>query len=653
MASVYSRAKKSGGVTWYAKIKQPSGEWKPVALRGVTSKTAAKRLAQEIEQQQERATHGLEPGALFLGTFADLCAWAWRTHFKRLSGCQPDESRFRCHVGDPTAASPEPATWLGALPARHVTSHKLTEYLSEVADKPTVRGKPPSAGHVNRLRALFSSVFSLAIEHGKWAGPNPAEKTKARDQAETSHDILAADEIGPVLAEVSPYWRGVFAVGLLAGLRRGEIFALEHRDVDLVRMVIHVRRSHDSETTKGKRARTVPIHPDLLPYLEPWLALSGPILFPDAKGQRRSPNVHLELRLRAAMVRAGIIDHYDHKCRRKGCGVVEQHGDDAERDCPSCGFKLWPVARARHIRFHDTRHSFASHALMGGADVAAVQKVLGHRDPKLTTNTYGHLLSGYLADEVSRIQIPGLARTAANASEPEQVLPTSGEPCEPAAMVVHSGAGGRGAGLVRGTEPAMLAAAVGVMIGQETGTESKWSRRGSNSRPMHCESKAETFATFGPVRHGSQPGEIALAPTEAIRHGASPLDTVPVARGASLVHETRPAHQARQNAKAKGAGRIGAVTPPLVQRPGPANTEVTGALLTVAQVAERLSVSKDWVYRTVDKGGLAARRIAATRSIRIAEADLDAYLQRFPGIEPPAEPEPAAPPAPARETGAA
>lgn len=641
MASVYSRAKKSGGVTWYAKFRHTGH--KPVALRGVTSKTAARKLALEIEQQYERASHGLEPGALFLGTFAELCAWAWRTHFRQLNGCQPDESRFRCHVGDPTAASPAPATWLGALPARNVTSHRLTEYLSEVADRPTVRGKPPSAGHVNRLRALFSSVFSLAIEHGKWAGPNPAEKTKARAQAETSHDILAAHEIGPVLDEVSGYWRGVFAVGLLAGLRRGEIFALEHRDVDLVRMEIHVRRSHDSETTKGKRSRTVPIHPALMPYLEPWLALPGPILFPDAKGGRRSPDVHLELRLRAAMVRAGIIDHYDHKCRRKGCGVVEQHGDDAERDCPTCGFKLWPVARARHIRFHDTRHSFASHALMGGASTAAVQKVLGHRDPKLTTNTYGHLLSGYLAGEVGRIQIPGLARAVANAGEPEQVLPNAGEPCEPAALVAHSGADRRGAGLVRGTETAMVTAAVCDMNGQENSTGSKWSRRGSNSRPMHCESKVETFATFGTGRHGSQPGEIAFAPAEAKRHGASPLGTVPVARGASLVHETRPAHQARQNAKAEGAGRIAART----------TSADAGALLTVAEVAERLSVSRDWVYRTVDKGELGCRRIGASRQIRIAEADLDAYLQRFPGIEPPAEPEPAVEPAPARETGAA
>ena len=136
MATVYSRPRKSGGVTWYTKVKQPNGTWKPVALRGVTTGPAARKLAFEIEQQQQRQSHGLETGALFLGTFAELCAWAFGVHFARLGSAQADGSRLRCHVGchvGDLEAKPPQVTWLGALPARKVTHHALARYFSEMA----------------------------------------------------------------------------------------------------------------------------------------------------------------------------------------------------------------------------------------------------------------------------------------------------------------------------------------------------------------------------------------------------------------------------------------------------------------------------------------------------------------------------------------
>jgi site-specific recombinase XerD len=65
--------------------------------------------------------------------------------------------------------------------------------------------------------------------------------------------------------------------------------------------------------------------------------------------------------------------------------------------------KLFPVGEVRKIRFHHLRHTTASLLLMSGADLAAVQRILRHQDPRLTTEVYGHLSTNYLNEEIERL----------------------------------------------------------------------------------------------------------------------------------------------------------------------------------------------------------------------------------------------------------
>jgi site-specific recombinase XerC len=44
----------------------------------------------------------------------------------------------------------------------------------------------------------------------------------------------------------------------------------------------------------------------------------------------------------------------------------------------------------RHVRFHDTRHSFGTQ-LVRAAGLAVAQQGLRHSDSRLTADTYGHL----------------------------------------------------------------------------------------------------------------------------------------------------------------------------------------------------------------------------------------------------------------------
>jgi Phage integrase family len=67
--------------------------------------------------------------------------------------------------------------------------------------------------------------------------------------------------------------------------------------------------------------------------------------------------------------------------------------------------KLWPAAQARPLRFHDIRHTTASLLIMAGADLPAVQRIMRHTDPRITTEFYAHLSPGYLRSAIDRLAI--------------------------------------------------------------------------------------------------------------------------------------------------------------------------------------------------------------------------------------------------------
>ena len=257
---------------------------------------------------------------------------------------------------------------------------------------------------LNHLRGYLSRAFSAARKTGRYVGENPVNLVGRRKVPRRPPDFLKAEEVPALLKALDPRWRPLFATAIYAGLRKGELAGLRKADIDLNARLLTVARSYDRDTTKGGHADRIPIAAELVPYLEQAIAASSSeYVFPGQDGSMMDRETGLEHVLRRALGRAGIVTGWRHVCRRKGCGHVEKAPDTALRHCPKDGCKLWPKPVVRPIRFHDTRHSTASLLMMSGANPAAVQRIMRHSDPKLTSEVYGHLAPEYLRAEVDRL----------------------------------------------------------------------------------------------------------------------------------------------------------------------------------------------------------------------------------------------------------
>jgi hypothetical protein len=125
---------------------------------------------------------------------------------------------------------------------------------------------------------------------------------------------------------------------------------------------------------------------------------------PGPAGMMRA-DVALESVLRRAMARAGLVTGYTHVWRREGCRYREEAPDAELHRCLEHRHALWPKPNARPLRFHDLRHTCASLLLQAGVPIAVVQRILRHRDPRLTSEIYGHLAPDYLQAEIGRLRL--------------------------------------------------------------------------------------------------------------------------------------------------------------------------------------------------------------------------------------------------------
>ncbi len=214
-------------------------------------------------------------------------------------------------------------------------------------------GKKAKKSTMGRKLAAIRSFFRYLIRQGVLA-KNPAEliATPKKEQLLPFHlDIDQATTLVEAPAENQKYGlrdRAILEMLYSSGLRVSELTGLMIGDLDLSGGMVRVMG-------KGGKERIVPVGGRAIEAVREYLAKrdnpnGSDVLFLNTRGQRIN--------------------------RRSVTRIVDTH--------------VMRIAAFKRISPHILRHTFATHMLEGGADLRAIQELLGHASLS-TTQKYTHV----------------------------------------------------------------------------------------------------------------------------------------------------------------------------------------------------------------------------------------------------------------------
>ena len=230
------------------------------------------------------------------------------------------------------------------------------------------------ANHITLLVSMLRMATTFKVP---WVLSVPKfNKPKVALFSHDYHWLRSDDEIRRFLAaaraEEGEHVFVLYAMAIYTGMRAGELAAIEWPLVDLDRRIITIHASFTGPT-KSNRVRYVPILDPLLPILRAWrLRHPGRLVFTNRDGVMHAPSSRI---FQEVLHRVLAAAEFPRVLR---------------------GGKQRP-----YVRFHDLRHTFASHWAMKGGDIFKLQRILGHQSVQMTMR-YAHLAPEAFKDDYGR-----------------------------------------------------------------------------------------------------------------------------------------------------------------------------------------------------------------------------------------------------------
>ena len=222
-------------------------------------------------------------------------------------------------------------------------------------------GRAPRS--VARVVASIRTFYRYLVVNGGLAA-SPADDVRPPRSIRTLPSFLTTAEVDALVAApdvASPRGlrdRAMIELLYATGLRVSELVALRPADVNLEEGFL-------TTVGKGRKERIVPIGDEATAWVGRYLREARPVLV----GRRSSTRLFVNARGGTGLTRVGFWKVL------RGYGI---------------GLGL-----SRRLSPHVLRHSFATHLLERGADLRAIQMMLGHADLS-TTQIYTHVLDARL-----------------------------------------------------------------------------------------------------------------------------------------------------------------------------------------------------------------------------------------------------------------
>ena len=240
---------------------------------------------------------------------------------------------------------------------RKVKTAAISDYVAWMG------GKGKSAATVTRALASIKSFYAFLAERGE-IKTNPAKGVAALKVERRFPEILTGKEVElfldqPRCVDAKGYRDHAMLELLYAtGIRVSELISLDESDCSLSAGFIRCE-------SKGKE-RIIPLYPAAVKALSDYIKDVRPQLLADPEETALFVNMNGE-----RMSRQGFWK------------IVKHYQEMAQID--------------KDITPHTLRHSFAVHLLENGADLRAIQELLGHADSS-STQIYTHVVKKQLRD---------------------------------------------------------------------------------------------------------------------------------------------------------------------------------------------------------------------------------------------------------------
>ena len=259
--------------------------------------------------------------------------------------------------------------FLGTKRLKDITPRHIQQYLDYLKNSyKTKNNQPLSPKTIRHHYCTLNLIFEYA-ERIEYIAFNPLKKVSIPKLVRHKVDALTKEESLLFIKELNELplrLQTLYAVLLMTGLRRGECFGLQWKDIDFQNATMCIERSVTYTKSKGvvvglpktdDGVREIPITDYLLNLLTKYQTeqqTNGNIdptmyLFhsPDSFFQPQNPT-YITKHMRKFMLRIGLPN----------------------------------------MSPHDLRHTCATLLIQSGADIKSVQDMLGHADASITLNFY-------------------------------------------------------------------------------------------------------------------------------------------------------------------------------------------------------------------------------------------------------------------------